>query len=388
MDSCNVVVFHDFYPHDDWIKVGTHFYNEHFIKKGCRVLNLVHAGSILSLLKPNVYKLKRMSSALRGNILVDQPGVGKYNVSGIITFFQQRNELQILNSEFFSKHYFMLSYPPIKSIVNSWGHADILFFNVFNAGVYYQIDAKLKIFRIQDHFQTHPLDSGFYKNIMEKIDIILTVSNPIYDMAVKQRGTSEGVYLLPNGCDIDKFLEKYPAPLEYENIPRPIALYVGGMGAGHFDWDLLINLAKRRPDVSFVLIGRANNIVDLPKNVYILGYRHHDELPAYMQHANIGLIPLCDNTQIRAVERPLKFYQYIASGLPVVTVSYGAMKAMAPQAILANTPEEFSNGIDQALGYTLGQRQSLQEFSKQFSWDNVFKRFDEIISLHYPEWLQ
>lgn len=388
MDSCNVIFLHQNFPDDYSVKWGTHFFNEHFIRKGCNVLNLVHATSILQLMKPNKEKLHRLRLSMKGSYTAQEKNIGSYTVCGITTLFRPVESISIFHNSFVTRHYFSVAYPSIKKITQSLGKIGILFFSIVEAGIYYQVRANLSILRVQDMLDSsfYRLDCAYYKDMVDQVDIILAVSNPIYDMAVKQRGTSGGVYLLPNGCDIGKFLIKHPVPLEYENIPRPIALYVGGIYAGHFDWDLLINLAKKRPDISFVLIGRANNIVDLPKNVYILGYRHHDELPAYMQHAQIGLIPLCDTPMIRAMERPLKFYEYIASGLPVITVSYGAMKAMAPQAILANTPEEFSDGIDQVLGYTLQQRQSLQEFSKQFSWENVFKRFDEIISLHYSDW--
>jgi len=82
------------------------------------------------------------------------------------------------------------------------------------------------------------------------------------------------------------------------------------------------------------------------------------------------------------VERPLKFYEYLASGLPVVSVSYGALKKMAPYAILADSPKEFVEGIEQALRFGKTERNKLKEVAKKFSWEKVFKEFDKILSLY------
>jgi len=262
---------------------------------------------------------------------------------------------------------------------------DILMFGASGISICSQVTARLVIYRLNDLISGFSgVSEGLIKyesEILKKADLVLPVSESLYDYAARKRGTREGVYLLPNGVDVHKFARSYQIPLEYKRIPDRIAIYVGTI-TSWFDWDLLIYSAEHKKDLSFVIIGPGYIPTNLPKNVYTFGPKPYEEIPAYMQYADVGLIPFKDLSRMDTVQRPLKLYHYLASGLPVVSVSCGALKKMAPYAILAENAKEFVAGIERVLEYKETERNELREIAKKFSWDKVFAEFDRILDLY------
>src|SRR5690606_13415752 len=87
------------------------------------------------------------------------------------------------------------------------------------------------------------------------------------------------------------------------------------------DLDLIANVAKARPELSFVLIGQV--LTDVTRlhglrNVYLLGQRDHHELPAYCKGFDVGFIPYRVEERMQFVN-PLKLREYLSAGLPVVS---------------------------------------------------------------------
>ena len=94
-------------------------------------------------------------------------------------------------------------------------------------------------------------------------------------------------------------------------------------------------------------------------NVHLLGPRSYSDLPAYLAHADVALLPLQLNEYTRRMY-PMKFFEYLAAGCPVVATAIPALHDQSDVAILCS-PEQsiFEAAIGQALagkGPTLQQR--------------------------------
>ncbi len=367
-------------------RVSLHFFSEHFLEMGSSVYFLTVLFSVLLIVNPWYFrpKLRKLCVWLKGREEY-RFGSGCLTNYVYLSLFHPSAVIPFLDNYYVARDYLKFSYPPMRRLLREVGPVDVTMFDTGGVSIYGQIPAQLVVYRLSDlvpGFDTVSQGMINYESeILRKADLVLPVSQPLYDYAVRKRGTPEGVHLLPNGVDTDKFSRFYPVPVEYEKIPKPIAIYVGTTDSW-FDWDLLSCVAKQKRNVSFVIVGPGYVSAKLPENVYTLGPRPYVDIPAYMQYADVGLIPFKNLPRMDTVERPLKFYQYLASGLPVVSVSHGALRKMAPYAILADDSIEFLRGVDQALEFDKKDRENLRETARGFSWKKIFKQFDEILALY------
>ncbi len=127
-----------------------------------------------------------------------------------------------------------------------------------------------------------------------------------------------------NGIDPLRFVIERDAPADLTNIPKPRILYVGTLSKW-INTKLLIQLIKKHPEWNFIFIG-GNYKTDISdeltslSNVYLLGFKLADEVPAYMANVDIGLGMYKDAEWLDVDS--MKFYEYLAAKIPVVTTNY------------------------------------------------------------------
>jgi glycosyltransferase involved in cell wall biosynthesis len=150
---------------------------------------------------------------------------------------------------------------------------------------------------------------------------------------------------LPNGVDAGRFMEPQGEPAILRKIPRPRIIYVGAIDVW-FDVPLVQTLAEGLPRFSFVLCGPAGRNIDhltRMSNVHYLGPVGRDDLPAYLQHSDVGIIPF-DVANHRALidgVNPIKLYEYLAAGLPVVASRWAEIEALGAPVALADTRSDW-----------------------------------------------
>ena len=163
-----------------------------------------------------------------------------------------------------------------------------------------------------------------------------------------------------------------PSPLL--PLQRPRLLFMGAIDAYKLDLTLLYQLALRNPAWSFVLIGPvgecdpSTDVSDLKacSNVQFIGPVEYDALPSWLAHADLGLLPLQVNGYTRHMF-PMKFFEYLSSGLPVVATAIPALEAHADVAWLCPpSVEAFEQAITAALaGHGPALKQRLGRASAQ-----------------------
>lgn len=160
--------------------------------------------------------------------------------------------------------------------------------------------------------------------------------------------------LSPHGVDAGHFrLASDPAtpPMpEAAALRRPVIGFFGNIGAW-VDVDLVAELARRRPDWTFLLVGHPASDVSalqpLP-NVVLPGARPYAELPRWACVFDVALIPYRLTQQVLNAS-PLKLREYLATGKPVVSVSTPEIDQFASLIRIAHTPHEFIAAIEAAL---------------------------------------
>lgn len=136
-------------------------------------------------------------------------------------------------------------------------------------------------------------------------------------------------------------------PAEAERVGRPRIGFMGGIAHDSVDIRLIVDLARKRRDWSFVLFGRS--LTDITRlvaepNIHYLGAKGYDELPGYLKALDVALIPFLVNDLTRDLN-PIKLREYLAAGLPVVSTDLPAIRQYADNVSLALGAEQFEAAI-------------------------------------------
>lgn len=185
------------------------------------------------------------------------------------------------------------------------------------------------------------------KQLLHKSDLVTFTAQVLYDKYAEQ---TRKAMVLRNAVAFDLFA-KHVVPNDIaSSYDHPIIGYYGAL-AEWLDYDLLIFLAKQRPQWTFILLGDIFVDVDELKalpNVHLLGRKPHEEMPLYLYHFDACLIPFKINKITDAVD-PVKMYEYLSAGKPVVAARILELRHYEDILYLADTHEQFLAQIDKVL---------------------------------------
>lgn len=155
--------------------------------------------------------------------------------------------------------------------------------------------------------------------LIRRVGKVVASSTPLRD---KLLGMTGNVELALNGCDLHRL-----APVESLDLgaKQQVLGYAGTLGHW-FDWNLVIALAQANPGNRIRLIGPVFTTVPwvLPANIELLPECSHASAIVAMATFSVGLIPFKLNRLTASVD-PIKFYEYRALGLPVISTRFGEM---------------------------------------------------------------
>lgn len=203
------------------------------------------------------------------------------------------------------------------------------------------------------------------------------------ELCVKKTRGGVRPLLLPHGVDFDHFASA--ALPRHPDLPpglsRPVIGFFGAISPW-LDFDLIIDLARSRPEWSFVFIGPAD--VDVSRlaalsNIHLVGKVSYRELPAYAASFDAALIPFQVNDLTISVN-PLKLMEYLACGLPVISTRLPEVEKYAGAVYLADTAGEFGDAISRALAENSPElRERRRETARALSWGAVAETFSREI---------
>lgn len=217
----------------------------------------------------------------------------------------------------------------------------------------------LSCYHIYDEYShaevEQPLDP-VEERLIRSVDQVITVSPMMFERKGRLNRNSIEI---TNGVTYAEFAEPVPEPRDLSAIPHPRLGYAGYLKK-QLDWQLLHSLATRHPEWSFVFVGarRAHeeikeilNRMEALPNVHFMGAKPTTELTRYPQHFDLCLMPYRMNEYSKYIF-PLKLYEYLAGGRPVLSIPLPALQREGTSPLVATAAgvEEWEAAIVRDLG--------------------------------------
>ncbi|WP_091013019.1 MULTISPECIES: TIGR00180 family glycosyltransferase [Paenibacillus] len=236
-------------------------------------------------------------------------------------------------SAYYKENYLLNNYSNIvQDIINESDEEVILIcYLPSQVNIINQLSGRFKVVYecVDDHsdlehsYWSNKQDREYEIQILDRADVITTTSNALY-LTKSIQNKNNNVYLSKNAVNVEDFTryEETILPDDLLEIPSPRICYIGAVDSW-FDKELFYELVRTNKDKSFVVIGpvREGILNEKEDNLYILGLKEHRELKSYLKFMDIGIVPFKDNTDIIINCDPIKMYEYVMSGLPVIATN-------------------------------------------------------------------
>jgi teichuronic acid biosynthesis glycosyltransferase TuaH len=216
-----------------------------------------------------------------------------------------------------------------------------------------------------------------YARIRDRGRGVAAVSRPLLER-LAPTGPS---LVVPNGLEPTEWSGVVDPPDSLGERSGPLLVYAGTLDT-RLDVAWLSQTAKALPDATIVLAGP---LVDrghfdglrAEPNIKICPPLPRPELAALIRSADVGLVPHVRSELTEAMS-PLKLYEYLAGGLPVVATDLEPMRGIDPRVVLVAPSGDFAAGAQAALTLGRAQERERRAFLEANSWRS---RHDALLGL-------
>lgn len=356
-------------------RVGCHHLVDSFVSQGHEVLYLSGPMNIFNMRyflsgDPSTYDLKYALKTWCSGGIKEESNLLSYSPMTLIPIWRKWP----FSSEWISRNSLNFTLPNVYRYLKRKQFFEpevLLVSQPFFMPLLMRIKARAKVYRLTDDIDKFPNIPASVKYLereaVRQADAVVVTASPLIEK-VKAYGAKRVIYV-PNGVDVIHYQSQQPCPAEYKDLQGAIAVYMGAIDSW-FDVDMLMYCALALKDTTFVLIGASRiDLEPLRKlpNIRYLGRKDYADLPGYLQHANVGIIPFLRTPLVESVS-PLKLYEYMACGLPVVATKWRELEQTGAPACLINGREEFLAGVKVALAEKGSRREIYLEFAEKNSW--------------------
>jgi teichuronic acid biosynthesis glycosyltransferase TuaH len=194
--------------------------------------------------------------------------------------------------------------------------------------------------------------------------------------------------VVPNGVNAEEWRQRPSAPAAFSGLVRPIVTYLGTIDQ-RLDTSLVAKIAADPAVGSVALIGLCTDgdlerkLRSIPK-VTLCGLMGRRDVAGALMASDVCIIPHVAS-QLTSAMSPMKLYEYLAAGKPVVTVDLPPVIGVSERVIRAS-PEDFVAAVRAALGQPRQDERERQEFLRSNSWEARHERTLRVLLADGGNW--
>lgn len=220
-------------------------------------------------------------------------------------------------------------------------------------------------------------------------DDVIVCSDDLYRNKVE---SCNKIHLIRNGVTIEPYL---PESLANKTIPKDIqfsttvAGYVGTLHEDRLDVELIVNVANKLTNVQFVFVGpnslSANSTAALQSlpNCHILGARPYDTVPSYLAGFDICITPHVVTPFTESLD-PIKMYEYMATGKPIVATACAGFRDLDSLIYVARNCDQFVDLIEQAKTEKSERTLARIDWARKQTWEQRVDDIEKILNWNEP----
>jgi len=292
-------------------------------------------------------------------------------------------------TNFFNQLFMLLL---IKKIIKKYFHNEdfIIWTTVHSIPLIFKnLQAKLKIFDCTDEISefshvNKKLVAQWEKDLIKSCDIVFVTSETLLK---NKKKLNKNTYYIPNGVEFDVMnsINKtvYKCPNDIKGIDDPKVIFIGNISEW-IDLKIIYDAANKFRNYNFIIIGPIKKNIKVrnynAKNLFFLGKKKYDLIPSYIQHSQVCISTFKINELSKSIN-PLKVYEYMATGKPVIASFMPELSKYQDCLMLYRTKKDFFNFLDK---YTRidnrYKRQKRIEIAKLHSWDILLENMCGVIN--------
>jgi teichuronic acid biosynthesis glycosyltransferase TuaH len=227
--------------------------------------------------------------------------------------------------------------------------------------------------------------------LVKQVDLVICTSKELRN---KKALLNKNSFFIPNAANIGHSQKALNAdlPVAYilKGIKKPIIGYFGAVER-RIDYDLVTSLFKANPDKSFVFIGPIDRYYIKEEeytapNLYLKGPVPYELMPAVLKGFDVAIIPF-KKDEVSSDIFPLKLFEYLGSGRPVVSTNFNddlADFTMGTVPFCKNA-STFSEAIEIALQDTDELQQKRLEVAADNTWEHRIVEIEDLLKIHFDK---
>lgn len=262
--------------------------------------------------------------------------------------------------------------------------------------IYYWID----VYHAQIPFKPYqPIGKIIEKMTLKRADKVVTINEKLKDYAINMGASPDKTHVIRAGIDA----ERYDPNIDGSEIRKEygikeddsVLFFMGTLFSFSGLKEVALELAKmkdEKPEIKLLFVGKGDAFDDLRKirdehhlenRIILTGRQPFKRIPEFLATADICLLPAYNNDIMRNIV-PIKMYEYMAMGKPVITTKLpGVMEEFGDDhgVIYVDRPEGvLSKAVELIEGGTIGEHGSkARRFVERYKWDDLVDEFEWIL---------